>query len=337
MAKIVQTSSQKRVPLAELLPLHQPFAIHIFPSYYCNFKCFYCIHSLGDEGFASLGHKKSLMSFDTLKNAVDSCAQFGNKLKVMSFAGHGEPLVNRELPRMISYARDKAVADRLELVTNGYLLDSETSLALVSAGLNNLRVSIQGLSSAKYRDVAGAEVDFEKLVRQLDFFYRNKGNCDVYIKVVDSALEKGEDERFYEIFGKVSDRIAIEHVVPTNQGVDYSRLGRDFDKTQQGYEHHRVSVCPMPFYVVIIGPEGDVRTCCGTKFPVLIGNVNKESLPDLWRSKRLRTFQKMLLTGGRFKHPVCQTCTSPDYGGQPGDSLDEHAEEILKKIQDIEN
>ncbi|OGV32587.1 MAG: hypothetical protein A2020_07305 [Lentisphaerae bacterium GWF2_45_14] len=333
MAKIVQSSCQERAPLADILPLEQPFAVHVFPAYFCNFKCFYCIHSLSEPDFSELGHKKQLMSFDTFKHAVDGCALFTEKLKVMSFAGHGEPLINQELSQMIAYARDKGIAGKLELVTNGYLLSNETSLALVDAGLDNIRISVQGLSSEKYRKVAGVDVDFEKFRSQLEFFYKHKEQCNIYIKIVDSALEKDEDKRFYELFDGICDRIAIEHIVPTAHGVDYEKHGTVFDKTQQGYEHRRIKVCPMPFYAMIVEPDGNVRTCCATKFPVLLGNVNQESLPGIWKSTKLRDFQEMLLKGERFRHPVCGECTNPDYGLQPGDLLDEKAADILTKIE----
>ena len=41
-----QAPGGKRTALADVLPLHTPFVIQIFPVYACNFACKYCIFSV---------------------------------------------------------------------------------------------------------------------------------------------------------------------------------------------------------------------------------------------------------------------------------------------------
>ena len=49
MAEIKPNYDTKRKKLAEIIPLAHPFTVYIEQTKYCNFKCFYCIHSTRDE------------------------------------------------------------------------------------------------------------------------------------------------------------------------------------------------------------------------------------------------------------------------------------------------
>jgi len=333
MAEIVNSSSQNRAELWRVLPLETPFAVHVFPSYYCDFRCCYCIQSLTAEEFASLNLKKQMMGINTFKHAVDGITNFKSRLKLLNFAGHGEPLLNPNLPEMIAYAKDKKITDKIELVTNAHTLTETKSRELVNAGLDSIRISIQGMSAEKYRQVSSVDVDFNRLIEQIGYFYNHKGKCSVYIKIIDHALEGIEEEkRFHETFGGICDRIAVEHMVPTAAGVDYNELDTNYGQTQQGYAAQSVKTCPWPFYMMAVEPNGDVRTCCSTTFPLVLGNANEDSLSEMWKGDSLKAFWLMQLQDSRFLHPVCRSCKNPDYGLQPGDNIDNYKQEVLERI-----
>lgn len=333
MAEKVKSSSLNRVQLGKALPLMSPFAVHIFPSYYCDFKCCYCIHSLKEEEFSKLHLKRQLMDFGTFKNAIDGLSAFESKLKLLNFAGHGEPLLNSELPKMIAYAVKKEVTEKTELVTNANRLTEKTSLDLIEAGLDSIRISVQGLSNKKYKEISDVNINFEMLVEQIGFFYRHKRNCRIYIKIIDIALAGIEEEKkYFELFSGICDFVSIEHLVPTASLVDYDSIRKEYRETQQGFEYKKVAACPMPFYMMIVEPDGNVRTCCATTFPLLLGNVNRSLLSDIWKDGILRDFWRMQLKGKRKDHNICSSCKNPDYGLQPGDEIDYFCEEIIKRM-----
>lgn len=333
MAKKVNSSSQNRTELWKVIPLSMPFAVHIFPSYFCNFKCAYCIHSLNEKAFTGI-LKKQMMSMDIFRQAIDGMREYQGKLKLLNFAGHGEPLLNKDLPQMIYYARQANITDKIEVVTNAYNLTEYVSDALIHAGLDSIRISVQGVSAEKYKKISQVDIDYTNFVKQIQYFYRNKQRCKVYIKIIDHALEnEDEKQKYYETFGGICDYIAVEHLVPTASDVDYEQFGIDYNQTQQGFLYKIIEVCPMPFYMLIIEPNGDVRNCCATKFPILLGNVKDTSLKDIWNSNLLKKFWVMHLSEGRSAHPVCNSCNNPDFGVQPGDVIDPYKNLILEKIK----
>src|SRR5574344_1450806 len=144
----------KRVELYKQLPLITPFAVHIFPTYKCNFKCNYCIQAMSYFELEKKGFKKDVMSFDTYKKAIDDIKQYDDKLKALIFAGHGEPLLHKDIVAMVKYAKEKDIANRIEITTNGVLLKKEISDGLIDAGLDRLKISIQGTTKEKYQDIA---------------------------------------------------------------------------------------------------------------------------------------------------------------------------------------
>ena len=70
------------------------------------------------------------------------------------FTGLGEPLANPKIPDMIRRLAEAHVTDRIEIVTNASLLTHEMTDRLLEAGLTYLRISLQGLSAEKYKEIS---------------------------------------------------------------------------------------------------------------------------------------------------------------------------------------
>ena len=99
--------SVSRVALHKRLPLKEPFSLHVYPSFYCNFRCGYCLHSLDAAALERKGFRRQYMEFDLYRKAVDNVAAQGWHLKAMIFAGHGEPLLHPRIAEMIAYAKER--------------------------------------------------------------------------------------------------------------------------------------------------------------------------------------------------------------------------------------
>lgn len=322
--------STVRTELYQQLPLNTPFSIHMFTSFYCNFKCNYCLHSLSEQELVEKKFKKQYMDFETYKKAIDDVQMFPDKVKALIFAGHGEPLLHREIADMVAYAKRTEKFERIEIVTNGSLLTPELSDKLIEAGLDRLRISLQGINAEEYKYVSRVNIDFKKFVDNIQYFYRHKTNTEVYIKIIDIALkEAGDEEQFKQIFESISDITAIEYAIPFVKEIDYTDIGELSEKCKQG--HKQVShICSMPFYMMVINPDGNVVPCCSTDFPMIFGNVREESLVDIWNSEVRNLCLKRQL-GGVDKIPICKECSVPAFGLQQGDYLDGHENELLKR------
>ncbi|OGV49401.1 MAG: radical SAM protein [Lentisphaerae bacterium GWF2_52_8] len=319
-----------RTKLSEVVPLQMPFTLFVFPTTFCNFRCNYCGHSLGfQEMKERYGFAPQQMPMDTYRRILSQAKEFPGKLKLFSLTGHGEPLLNPNIAEMVAMAKEANIAERIEIISNASLLTNATAQKLIDAGLDTLRISIQGLSSQKYQEVCGYKLDFDEFIANIRFFYEHKKTTKLFVKVMNIALNPGEDELFYKTFENISDRMYIEHCRPVYDGVSYSGEARKISD-RYGREHKRRDVCPLAFFMFGIFPDGDVEPCDTIYKPVVVGNVNKETMMEIWRGKKLREFQLLQLSKRRYDNPKCAVCCAPDDVSHPEDCLDDDAERLLE-------
>ena len=322
----------ERVILSEAVPIKTPFSIFIFPTTYCNFRCNYCGHSLGYAKMRELyGFTPMTMEMPVYIKAIEQIAQFPDKLRLLSLTGHGEPLINPHISEMVAYAKEKNVTQRIEIISNGSLLTKEKSMQLDEAGLDVIRISLQGLSAQKYTQVCSVSVDFDALIDNIRYFYENRKKCEIFIKIMDIALEDGEEQKFYDIFGDITDRMYIELCKPVYEGVSYGSIATTTDR--YGNVHEKRDVCPLCFYMLGIFPNGDVEPCDSIYKPIVLGNVNVNTLKDMWESETLRKFRVMQLKKQRLNNPKCKVCCAPDDVSRPEDVLDHAAQDILARFE----
>lgn len=219
-AEIYPGHDKKRTILGKVVPLRTPYTVFINPSTICNYKCYYCTHSKDQAELDKLGFVQKNMDYDVFLETARQLTEFKDKLKLIYLYGNGEPLCNPKLTQMIEHLSRLGVSERLEFFTNGALLTHQKSLEIVEAGLTKLKISIQGLSSEEYEKITGVKTDFDKLVGQLEFFYRHRKNCKLYIKIIDNGLSEEQKQKFFKTFGDICDEIFIEHMTFTQRTMD---------------------------------------------------------------------------------------------------------------------
>lgn len=327
-----------RTRLADVIPLSTPFTLNIFPSNVCNFKCSYCAQSLDNDVFhKEYGVKKEIMSMDIIDRVVEQSKEFDCKYKLVSMMGHGEPLCNKEIPEMIKKIRIADIAERTDIITNASLLTNDMADRLIDAGLDVLRISLQGISSESYKKTSNADLDFDKFYSNIEYFYKKSdGRCKVYVKTMDVSLKDDETQKFYNMFSNVSDRMYIDKVKPVYSKVEYTDDQKNITVDRYGNTHERRIVCPHPFYTLSVWPSGDVSACCALYRPYILGNVGKENLSQMWMSDLHKKFCMEQLSGERFTNPDCRKCCAPDDVAHKEDILDDRREKLLSFFSDTE-
>lgn len=328
------TGVDDRVRLADAVPLDTPFTLNVFPSEICNFKCSYCAQSLGrKEIFEQYGLGNELMTVETAKIIAEQSKKFPRKYKLVSMMGHGEPLCNKKLPEIIDIIKSADITDRIDVITNASLLTKDIADGLIDAGLDVLRVSLQGISSESYQNICGANIDFEKFYSRLAYFYeRSSGKCKVYVKTMDVSLKADETDRFFELFDPISDRMFIDKVKPVYDKVDYTAQQRDISTDRYGNAHESRKVCPQPFYMLSVWTNGDVTPCDALYKANPLGNIYTDELTDMWNGSSKRHFCIEQLKGNRFTHTKCSRCCAPDDVAHKEDILDDAADDLINRF-----
>ena len=342
MAEIKPNYDTKRKKLAEVIPLAAPFTVYIEQTKYCNFKCFYCIHSTRDEAdgeFRALGHCMQHMDEVFFEKIIRELKEFPQDgIKRIVFSGLGEPLMNPRLPDYVRMVVEAGIAGRVEIITNGLLLTPEKSRALVAAGITNINISVQGLDAAGYEETCGIRIDFEHYLENLKYLYEHKGKVQIYIKAIDATLgTKENEEKFFEIFSPFADRIYIEHLVVMQQQMDGLREIVDGTKNFYGEELDvNRKVCAQSFYFMQIGCEGDIFPCPvpGLGKNLSMGNAKEHTLTEIWNGSRRRGFLRKMLKKEKDQIPDCATCTCFNAINNLMEQLDDDAERLLPLFAD---
>ncbi|KUG24467.1 tungsten-containing aldehyde ferredoxin oxidoreductase cofactor-modifying protein [hydrocarbon metagenome] len=72
-------------------------------------------------------------------------------LKSIAFWGYGEPLAHPEIVNMVAEAHK--IGLETEVITNVHLMDKDTAMGFIQAGLDTLVVSVDGTTQGSYEDV----------------------------------------------------------------------------------------------------------------------------------------------------------------------------------------
>ena len=152
------TSVQTLLPTVRA-PLPLPRELYIESTTRCNEFCDQCPRThLGREEDRDI-------TPDEVRQIVDQIP--GVERVVLH--GLGEPLLNARLPEIISLLRERNI--RALFNTNALLLNERRGRALIDAGLNQLRISLDGATPGMYARVRGVnEKALPLIVRNLTAF-----------------------------------------------------------------------------------------------------------------------------------------------------------------------
>lgn len=295
----------KKTMLADVIPLDSPYLIQISCSDFCNFKCKYCFQSRGMGNLRKDHFSPGMMSLETFHKLADQVQTFPTKVKAFRFTGFGEPLMNKDLPEMIKFAKQKGIAEKVTMFTNGSLLTHQLNRKLIESGLDEVMFSIEGLSSEKYFEITGEHIDYEQLVENISHLYKIKGLCKIFAKIIDVGLT--DEEQFHNIFDPISDLAFVEYASNAYSNVEYTK---EIEKNYVGEKpDKKVDVCHLPFYYMYVNWNGDVSSChLDYTKSICFGNINEKSIVDIWNSKEMDEFRLMQLKKERYTHPVCRNC-----------------------------
>ena len=325
-----------RTNLESVIPLATPYLIYLDPSSACNFKCSFCPTGHKDLVTES-DYTRSVMSFSLFEKFIDNLSEFDRPIRVLRMNKIGEPLLNKRLPDMIRIAKKSGYVDYIDLATNAALLNPNRAGQLIEAGIDRINVSLEGVNEAQYLEHAKVKINFDEFVDNIHWLYANKHSCELTIKVPGNYLSEDNKKEFFDTFGDWCDRIFVEELAPIWPEFDLEdRTGliiqTDRGQYQQGLEEK--SVCTYIFYAMAVNADGTVSACCPDwDQKLLIGDLNTDSVKDIWNSNVMLELRKQHLRNDRKENPVCKNCGHIKHAQV--DSIDSFAPGLLTKLSQV--
>lgn len=169
----------------------------------CNLRCFYCL----PKDFKEFEYSDSWLNFEEITRIIAAFSRLGvGKVRITG----GEPLVRKDLPKLVGMISALPGVTDLSLSTNAVLLDKQAD-ALKRSGISRLNVSLDSLQPERFKEITkGGKLDKVMLglmaAKAAGFspikinMVALKGvNDDEYEDMVDFCVKHGFILRFIEI------------------------------------------------------------------------------------------------------------------------------------------
>lgn len=311
--------SQPRQPLADIVPLAAPFTVYLELTNICNFKCEFCPMHLNE--YREIVGGESTLGAEDIRKIYSDIGELG-RLKTLNLYMLGEPFVNRKITDYISLAKQMDIAERIIVTTNGTLINAATAEKIVSSGLDYIRFSIYGTTQEELTATAGTKIPLTRVIDNIKTLKDIRDRCGsqtphIYIKTIDTG-DAERNARFISLFDGIGDEVALEPVMNWNDDVNevnFSQLGTAV--LDLPYLSNRKTVCPFPFYTLVINADMQVSVCCvDWRKQAVVGDLKRKSLTEIWYGKKLKDFQLAHLEHRRHELSACANCsyinTAPD-------------------------
>lgn len=330
MENEVKEKKNERHKLADVVPLPQPYVIFLDPCGCCNFKCSFCPVNVATEN-SEERHK--VMSMDLFKKILEDIKGFPNAIKVVELYALGEPLMNKNVAKMVRMLKESGKVEKVRMTTNASLLTPELSRSLVDAGLDYIKISLESMHTEDYKNVCGVKLNWESFIeniRQLYNYSHNVkigGGTEIGIKVFSNVLKDGDEEGFFETFRPITDYIWIETAHNMWAEFDEFECPNDNEVTDEFSSRFAGrDICSYPFTHMLICSNGDIGLCClDWNHKTCYANASQTNVVDAWNSRELYEIRMKMLK--KEPIPFCSSCTGRGY-----DDIDQDAEIIMKRI-----
>jgi len=283
-----------------------PLYIQIEHSGKCNLRCPTCLQGIKNlrknysKGFNFLGdglYKKVLI--EAKKHHCPSIA----------FHNNDEPLLIPNIGERIGAAKELGFLDII-MTTNATLLTKKKTHELLGSGITKINFSVDASNEGDYKK-ARPGADFKKVVGNIRYFMKERKKMGLKLPVTRATCvltkftEKNKDN-FKKFWGKMVDVVEFqnfqalkgytESLRPINSRIDKSFL------------------CNMPWQQLVIRANGDILPCCSFYGKGLVlGNIKKDSLCEVWNGKRMGKIRKELLKNNFNFSPSCKNCSETSY------------------------
>lgn len=284
-----------RIELADQIPLDRPLTVFIEPTNICNLHCHFCSHALNNYKERAGYHQH--MPIELFRRLIEEVR--GMSLKSLKLYFFGEPMLHPNLGEICSLA--VSACERVELTTNGMLITPVKSQQMIDAGLHYLRVSY-------YSDIPRPASVVEN-IRMLRKMRDDQGKSLPFICV--KTFTRQDAERIAPDYAGIADEVIHDGL---------HSMGSDLVLIKPNTGNQKA--CPYPFYTLVVKSNGDVVPCCvAWEQSLVYGNVNDNTIQEIWQGERLREIQRMHLAGRAGELAACRHCDTIYFSPDNVDSL----------------
>lgn len=294
----------KKADRKELYCLEPPFPYSNFlieTSNACNHACIFCAHQKMKRPVKTI---RPEFVRDVLKQA------YALGTREVGFYATGEPFIVKELPEYIRWAKDIGYT-YVYLTSNGALATPEKIRAVIDAGLDSIKFSINAPERKMYAFVHGKD-DFDVVMEHLRYLneYREISGRTYKIFVTGILMRYTEHmkDMYMDVFKGLADEIVFKNVY--NQGGYMPEIDTLLKCTYDDEEYRR---CNLPFDAISITCEGYLSVeNADFENMLVVADLNKVSLKEGWYGEKMKAIRQAFIDD-KLEGTVCDGCVHHAY------------------------
>lgn len=286
-----------------------PQSLNIELNSSCNQKCIFCpFHGK----YAVNNPKPAVMPVQKAKMIIDEAKKIGIGEKEIGFYMSGEAFLYNDLADIIAYTKNAGFT-YLFLTTNGALATPQKMKAVLDAGLDSIRFSINATDRETYMEIHGRD-DFDVVCENIrwmrEYLDETGKNVATSVSCVITKKTSGIQKKIMDIFGKYVDDICFFPVIVNRLNCD-----EDFLEKYQLFDESNAKInpeyiCPMLFNTMYINANLEVAPCCeaydyNCSFYDLKEDFNLE---NAWACEGYRRYRDIFLNKASDEGTVCKRC-----------------------------
>ena len=299
---------------------HAPTFVSVEPASICQLRCPECPVGMrkGEQSGVNGKRERSVVSGERkMPRAVweRTLQEITPTAHTIQFYFQGEPLLHPDLVGMISEAHAKGLYTIVS--TNAQAMTEAMADGLVSAGLDRIIVSMDGLTEESYNAyrIGGS---LEQCKAALRYLRKAKEKQHASIRIELQCLRLRSNEAEWSEFRRSYRRLGADKLVfKTAQLYDYEKghalMPSDekysrYTKGEDGLYHrkHLSRHCLRVWTGCVITTDGEVLPCCYDKEHAhAYGNIMHTPLRELFGNERATAFRRAAI---RQQPTICQQC-----------------------------
>lgn len=294
----------------EVAMAYPPVVVRIEPTNKCNLRCVMCPTGCDDK------RESGFMDFSLYEQIIEEVSAFPYPTWVMLYLA-GEPLLHKDLSRMIRLAKIKGLCCRFN--TNASLLTPDVTENLLRGGLDCLAISFDDVSPQDYEAMRRGASYFKTLDNITTFLRKKKelGLLCPLVTIDSLRLRKPEDVvsgksrlKPSAEFLKLFEGYDVQNIVSIWAHLWAGEFAEASPYVYKRQEGEYIGRCTLPWTDLTINWKGEVVACCyDLKSTYVIGNVNEQALLEIWNSERMLELRRKLLAGEYADMELCRSCS----------------------------
>jgi MoaA/NifB/PqqE/SkfB family radical SAM enzyme/predicted O-methyltransferase YrrM/tetratricopeptide (TPR) repeat protein len=266
----------------------------------CNLKCPECA-----VGGGIVTRKRGAMTFEQFKIIADKIRPFCQYLYLHCW---GEPLLNKDIFEIIRYA---SAFTKTDIHTNGNSLTEETAEQLITSGVTDVSVSIDGMSQEIYQQyrVGGSLDKALESVRMLNYFNLKYGKK---VNLSSQFVVFKHNQHQMELFGQFCRSLGLNPCFKSPYLRHDSRLEDPDDPKyirsklpDTATLRQAMCECDNPRKAFTILLDGTCVACCYDHSGITnYGNIYREDVLEIWNSPAYRKDRLDIITGNAPEYCV---------------------------------